>query len=58
MNIIELRNVNKTFAMGDEEIKAIDNVNFTVEKGEFVSAKGDGAKCQRGRSKMAEWKIV
>lgn len=37
MNIIELKNVNKTFRMGDEVIKAIDNINFTVRKGEFVS---------------------
>lgn len=40
MNIIELKNVNKTFKMGDEIIKAIDNINFTVRKGEFVSIIG------------------
>lgn len=40
MNIIELKNVNKTFIMGDEIIKAIDNINFTVKKGEFVSIIG------------------
>ena len=40
MNIIELKNVNKTFRMGDEIIKAIDNINFTVKKGEFVSIIG------------------
>ena len=40
MNIIELKNVNKTFIMGDEVIKAIDNINFTVKKGEFVSIIG------------------
>ena len=40
MNIIELKNVNKTFRMGDEVIKAIDNINFTVKKGEFVSIIG------------------
>lgn len=40
MNIIELKNVNKTFKMGDEVIKAIDNITFTVKKGEFVSIIG------------------
>lgn len=40
MNIIELKNVNKTFRMGDEVIKAIDNINFAVKKGEFVSIIG------------------
>ena len=40
MNIIEMKNINKSFFMGDEEIKAIDNVNFKVEKGEFISIIG------------------
>lgn len=40
MNIIEIKNLNKSFIMGQEEIKAIDNVNFKVEKGEFVAIIG------------------
>lgn len=40
MNMIEIKNLNKTFIMGDEEIKAIDNMNFHVDKGEFVSIIG------------------
>ena len=40
MNIIEMKKINKSFFMGDEEIKAIDNVNFKVEKGEFISIIG------------------
>lgn len=40
MNMIEIKNLNKTFKMGDEEIKAIDNMNFHVDKGEFVSIIG------------------
>lgn len=38
--MIELTNINKTFRMGNEEIRALDNVNFKVEKGEFVSIVG------------------
>lgn len=38
--MIEIHNAEKTFTMGDEVIKAIDNINFTVKKGEFVSIVG------------------
>lgn len=38
--LIELKNINKSFTMGDEELKALDNVNFKVKKGEFVSIIG------------------
>lgn len=40
MSIIELKNLNKSFFMGEQEIKAIDNINFKVEKGEFVAIIG------------------
>lgn len=38
--MIELKNVCKSFALGGETIKALDNVNFIVNKGEFVSIIG------------------
>lgn len=38
--MIEIHNACKTFIMGDEEIKAIDNIDFVVKKGEFVSIVG------------------
>ena len=40
MSMIEIRNLNKAFQMGEQEIKAIDNINFSVEKGEFVAIIG------------------
>ena len=40
MSLIEIKNMNKTFKMGEEEIKAIDNADFKVEKGEFVAIVG------------------
>jgi putative ABC transport system ATP-binding protein len=40
MSLIEIKNLNKTFKMGEEKIKAIDNVNFKIEKGEFVAIVG------------------
>ena len=38
--MIKLRNVKKTFTLGDEEIKAIDDVTLHIKKGEFVSIIG------------------
>ncbi len=38
--MIEISNAQKTFTMGDEKINAIDNINFKVKKGEFVSIVG------------------
>ena len=38
--MIELKNVSKTYIMGDEEIHALDNVSLSIEKGEFISIIG------------------
>lgn len=40
MSFIELRDVVKTYKMGEVEIKAVDNVSFPIEKGEFVIVVG------------------
>ena len=34
--IIEFKDVNKTYKSGDHILKAMDNVNFTIDEGEFV----------------------
>ena len=34
--IIEFRNVNKEYKSGNHILKAMDNVNFTIDEGEFV----------------------
>lgn len=38
--MIELKNICKSFTLGGEEVKALDNVSFSVKKGEFVSIIG------------------
>ena len=38
--MIELKNIKKTFTLGGESIKAIDDVTFRIKKGEFVSIIG------------------
>lgn len=40
MSFIELRDVVKTYKMGEVEIKAVDNISFPIEKGEFVVVAG------------------
>lgn len=42
---VEFKGVNKTYHMGEVDIEALKNVNFTIEKGEFcvvVGASGAG----------------
>ena len=36
MSYIEFKNVNKNYKMGEITIKALDNTNFKIEKGELV----------------------
>lgn len=38
--VIEVRNVKKIYHMGQEKIRAVDNVSFTVNKGEFCCLLG------------------
>ena len=39
-SFIELKNVKKTYKMGEVIIKAVDDVSFSIEKGEFVVVVG------------------
>lgn len=40
MPLVELRNVSKIYRLGDEEIRALDDVTLDIEKGEFISIIG------------------
>jgi len=40
MNIIEVENLSKTYKKGKNAVKALENVSFCVEKGEFVAITG------------------
>ena len=39
-NIVELKNVSKTYKLGDNEFKALDNVDLEIKKGEMVVVLG------------------
>src|SRR5262245_40723005 len=40
MPLVELRNVSKIYRLGDEEIRALDNVDLDIDEGEFISIIG------------------
>ena len=40
MEILRIENLNKIYGKGDKQVKAVDNVSFSVEKGEFVAIIG------------------
>jgi putative ABC transport system ATP-binding protein len=48
--VIELRNVTKTYKLGDEVLNALDKVNFSVQAGDFVAIVGPSGS---GKSTLA-----
>lgn len=40
MSILKVENLSKVYGNGDNQVKALDNVSFEVEKGEFVAMIG------------------
>lgn len=44
MEILRVENLSKIYGKGQTQVKAIDNVSFKVEKGEFVAIVGASRK--------------
>ena len=40
MEILRVENLNKVYGNGESKVVAIDNISFSVEKGEFVAIVG------------------
>ena len=40
MKILEVKNLSKIYGKGETKVKALDNVSFSVDKGEFVAIVG------------------
>lgn len=41
MNLLEVKNICKTYGSGETAVKALRNVNFSVPKGEYVAIVGE-----------------
>ena len=41
MNMLEVKNISKTYGRGEAAVEALKNVSFSVEKGEFVAIVGE-----------------
>lgn len=40
MEILKVENLTKTYGKGDNLVRAVDNISFSIEKGEFVAIVG------------------
>ena len=41
MNLLEVKNISKTYGSGETAVEALKNVSFSVEKGQFVAIVGE-----------------
>lgn len=41
MEILQVQNLSKIYGQGDSQVKALQNVSFSMEKGEFVAVVGE-----------------
>ena len=46
MNLLEVKNISKTYGNGETAVKALKNVSFCVEKGEFLAIVGESGSGQ------------
>ncbi len=44
MEILKVENLSKIYGKNEVQVKALDNVSFTVDKGEFVAIVGASRK--------------
>ena len=53
MEILRVENLCKTYGKGENKVKALDNISFSVNKGEFIAIIGPSGKMMRLFQKKA-----
>ena len=52
MNLLEVKNICKTYGSGETTVKALKDVSFSVPKGEYVAIVGESGS---GKKYVAEY---
>lgn len=55
MEILRVENLSKVYGKGSTQVKAIDNLSFSVKKGEFVAIVGASRKWKINAFAFAWW---
>ena len=55
MAYLELKNVCKSYGSGDTETKVLDNINLTIEEGEFVAIVGFYREWKNDTGESYQW---
>lgn len=55
MEILKVKNLVKTYGKGENIVNAVDNISFSVEKGEFVAIVGASRKWKVYSSSFIRW---
>lgn len=55
MEILKVENLSKIYGKGETSVKAIDNISFTVEEGEFVAIIGPSGSRKINNASYIRW---
>ena len=55
MEILKVKNLCKNYGKGNTLVKALDNVSFSVEKGEFVAIVGKNKVLQKHEKAVTDY---
>lgn len=53
MNLLEVKNISKTYGTGEATVHALKNATFSVPKGEFVAIVGESGSGARVKIRLS-----